>query len=79
MYSDFLLIRKMRQGDDASFDLFIRTYYKDIFNYCRRRCGDMECAEDLTQDVLTLFHKIIRVPTKGEGAELSVYYSRKPL
>ncbi|HJA99791.1 MAG TPA: RNA polymerase sigma factor [Candidatus Mediterraneibacter merdavium] len=68
MYSDFLLIRKMRQGDDASFDLFIRTYYKDIFNYCRRRCGDMECAEDLTQETfLRFFTKLSEYRHRGKA------------
>lgn len=55
MYSEFLLIRKMKQGDDASFELFIRTYYRDILNYCRYRCGDVQCAEDLTQETFLRF------------------------
>ena len=27
---EFLLIRKMKQGDEAAFDLFVRKYYDDI-------------------------------------------------
>ena len=30
---DFLLIRKMKQGDDAAFDTFVRKYYDDILKY----------------------------------------------
>ena len=35
---DFLLIRKMRQGDEKAFDLFIHKYYRDILSYCNYHC-----------------------------------------
>ncbi len=65
MYSDFLLIRKMKQGDDIAFDLFVHKYYKKILTYCHYRCFDKEYAEDLTQETF------IRFFTK-----LSDYHSR---
>ena len=37
---DFLLIRKMKQGDDEAFELFIHKYYKDILSYCKYHCAD---------------------------------------
>ena len=55
MYNDFLLIRKMRQGDDYAFDLFIHRYYKEILTYCYCHCPDKLYAEDLTQETFVRF------------------------
>ena len=33
VYNDFLLIRKMKQGDDNAFDLFVHKYYQEILSY----------------------------------------------
>lgn len=52
---DFLLIRKMRRGDDAAFDLFVRKYYKEILTYCKCHCPDQTYAEDLTQETFVRF------------------------
>lgn len=38
MSSDFILIRKMKQGDDKAFDIFVHKYYKMILNYCNYHC-----------------------------------------
>ena len=51
MYNDFLLIRKMKQGDDNAFDLFVHKYYQEILSYCYHHCFDQTYAEDLTQEV----------------------------
>lgn len=55
MYSDFLLIRKMKQGDDDALDLFVRNYYQEILNYCYYHCPDQTYAEDLTQETFVRF------------------------
>lgn len=55
MYSDFLVIRKMKQGDETAFDLFVHQYYKKILIYCHYRCPDKEYAEDLTQETFVRF------------------------
>lgn len=55
MYSDFLLIRKMKQGEESAFDLFVRKYYKEILAYCGYRYPDKECAEDITQETFVRF------------------------
>ncbi|MGI6096083.1 MAG: RNA polymerase sigma factor [Lachnospiraceae bacterium] len=55
MYSDFLLIRKMKQGDDHAFDCFIRKYYQKILIYCNYHCLDKSYAEDLTQETFIRF------------------------
>mgnify|MGYP001532094519 CR=1 FL=1 len=52
---DFLLIRKMKQGDDDAFDTFVRKYYNDILKYCVYHCSDAEYAEDLTQETFANF------------------------
>ena len=52
---DFLLIRKMKQGDDDAFDVFVRKYYNDILKYCSYHCFDAEYAEDLTQETFANF------------------------
>lgn len=56
---DFLLIQKMRHGDENAFDVFVRKYYKDILKYCSYHCPDTACAEDLTQETfLHFFEKL---------------------
>lgn len=55
MYSDLLLIRKMKQGEESAFDLFVRKYYKEILAYCGYRCSDREYAEDITQETFVRF------------------------
>lgn len=55
MDADFLLIRKMRQGNEAAFDLFVHKYYKDILTYCSYHCPDKEYAEDITQETFVRF------------------------
>lgn len=55
MYSDFLLIRKMKQGDNAALDVFVRRYYQEILIYCHCHCFDKAYAEDLTQETFVRF------------------------
>lgn len=55
MYSDFLLIKKMKQGDDVAFDIFVRKYYLEILTYCYYHCPDKGYAEDLTQETYVRF------------------------
>ena len=55
MYNDFLLIRKMKQGDDNAFDLFVHKYYQEILSYCYHHCFDKTYAEDFTQETFIRF------------------------
>lgn len=34
MDQDFLLIRRMKGGDEAAMDLFVRKYYSRVLSYC---------------------------------------------
>lgn len=55
MDADFILIRKMKQGDEQAFDIFVRKYYEQILKYCSYHCSDQEYARDLTQETFTRF------------------------
>ncbi len=52
---DFLLILKMKQGNEQAFEKFVRKYYSQILQYCKYHCFDMEYAEDLTQETFLKF------------------------
>ena len=52
---DHVLIRKMRQGDEEAFNLFVHKYYEDILRYCRYHSDNREDAKDLTQDTFLRF------------------------
>ena len=53
--NDSMLIKRMRQGDDTAFELFVHTYYGEILNYCHYHCPDEEYAIDLTQETFVRF------------------------
>lgn len=55
MNTDSKVIKQMRQGDDAAFDLFIHKYYSEILKYCTYHCSDREEAKDLTQETFLRF------------------------
>ena len=56
---DFLLLQRMKRGDENAFDVFVRKYYKEILNYCNYPCPDTSTAEDLTQETfLRFFEKL---------------------
>ena len=67
VYNDFLLIRKMKQGDDNAFDLFVHKYYQEILSYCYHHCFDQTYAEDLTQETfIRFFTKLSDYHYKGK-------------
>lgn len=60
MDADFILIRKMKRGDDEAFDVFVRKYYGEILKYCTYHCESIASAEDLTQE--TFCHFFAKLP-----------------
>lgn len=60
MDADFILIRKMKRGDDEALDVFVRKYYGEILKYCTYHCQSIESAEDLTQE--TFCHFFAKLP-----------------
>lgn len=55
MNIDFLLIQKMKRGDESAFDIFVRKHYAEILKYCNYHCLDTSYAEDLTQETFLHF------------------------
>lgn len=54
---DFLLLQRMKRGDENAFNVFVRKYYKEILNYCNYHCPDTSTAEDLTQETFCAFSR----------------------
>lgn len=55
MDMDFLLIQKMRMGDETAIDQFVDKYYSKINKYCRMHISDAYLAEDMTQETFVRF------------------------
>lgn len=55
MDADFLLIHRMKNGDDQAIESFVRKYYPVILRYCRLHTRDAGYAEDLTQETFARF------------------------
>ncbi len=55
MDKDFLLVRKMQNGDEDAMNRFVEKYYDKILNYCHYHCYDRQAAQDLTQDTFVRF------------------------
>ena len=48
MFEDYILIQKIKNGDQNAFERVIEKYYHSIYFYCVRRCyGNVELAADL--------------------------------
>ena len=48
---DYILVRRIQNGDPEAFEALVRKYYQNIYQFCVRRCnGDTALAADLTQD-----------------------------
>lgn len=57
MDEDFLLVRKMKIGDETAMETFVTKYYPAIRNYCRLHT-DRDCdAEDITQAAFERFFR----------------------
>lgn len=68
MDPEFLLIKKMKKGDEESFEIFIRKYYGDILAYCGHHCGDRQYAEDIAQETfLRFFAGLSRYSHRGKS------------
>ncbi|MFT3984930.1 MAG: RNA polymerase sigma factor [Lachnospiraceae bacterium] len=57
MDTDFLLIHRMKKGDEKAFAVFIKKYYSEILRYCTYHCHDIHYAEDLTQETFSHFFR----------------------
>ena len=57
MDRDFLLIARMRLGDDRAIEEFVGKYYPMILRYCRLHTTNRCDAEDLTQETFEKFFR----------------------
>lgn len=57
MDSDFLLIHRMKKGEEDALEVFVRKYYPLILKYCRYHTADDGYAEDLTQETFERFFR----------------------
>ena len=59
MDADFLLLHRMRAGDDPAIEAFVRKYYPGILRYCRLHLNDPLLAEDVTQETFAKFFQTL--------------------
>lgn len=59
MDADFLLIHRMKSGDDSAIEDFVRKYYPVILRYCHLHIRDTGLAEDATQEVFARFFRTL--------------------
>ena len=74
MDQDFLLIRKMKQGDEEAMEVFVRRYYSQILKYCCFHCGDRQQAQDLTQETFLRFFRAL-AGYRYKGKTLNYLYT----
>lgn len=58
--ADFLLVQKMRMGDEKAFESFVTKYYPLILQYCWSHIKDYGYAEDMTQETFTRFFRTFK-------------------
>ena len=59
MDTDFLLLHRMRNGDDQAIEDFVRKYYPRVLRYCHLHIKDTGYAEDLTQETFARFFRTL--------------------
>ena len=59
MDADFLLLHRMKYGDDQAIEDFVRKYYPMILRYCHLHIQDTGYAEDLTQETFVRFFRTL--------------------
>ena len=87
MDSDFLLICRMKNGDELAIDAFVRKYYPAVLRYCHLHIHDPGYAEDMTQETFArFFHTLPQYRHYGKAinylyviaSNLCRDYCRKP-
>lgn len=58
MDADLFLIHRMRNGDEAAIESFVRKYYPAIFRYCYYHTAHRFQAEDLAQETFYRFFRL---------------------
>lgn len=73
MDGEFFLVRRMKGGEEAAMEQFVRKYYDPILSYCCHHTTVYGLAEDLTQETFERFFSIsAHLPAYGKTGELPV-------
>lgn len=59
MNSDFLLIQKVKNGNEEAGEQLVNKYYASIYQYCFLHVRNRDHAEDLTQDTFVRFFEAL--------------------
>ncbi|MBC8230013.1 sigma-70 family RNA polymerase sigma factor [bacterium] len=59
MTEDETLIARFRDGDQDAFSKLVNKYKSLIFSYVRRKVGDSDDADDITQDVFVKAYRAL--------------------
>ena len=57
MDRDFILVQRMRMGEEEAVEIFVTRYYPGILAYCRAHVSDRGHAEDITQETFERFFR----------------------
>ena len=60
---DFLLIKKVKNGDDQAGEQLIRKHYSSIYQYCFLHLRDRDLAEDMTQETFSRYFESLEMYT----------------
>lgn len=75
--TDFLLIMKMKQGNEQAFDEFVHRYYEEILKYCRYhyKGKTKNYLYTIAGNLCKNFYKKKNdIPTEGEKLESESYF-----
>lgn len=59
MTEDEILIDQFRNGDQDAFSKLMQKYQTPIFDYVRRKVGNDDDANDITQEVFVKVHRAL--------------------
>lgn len=55
MTADFLLVQKIRNGNNQAGNQLVEKYYSSIYQYCYLHTHNQEYAEDMVQETFVRF------------------------
>ncbi|MDO4169907.1 MAG: sigma factor [Lachnospiraceae bacterium] len=68
---DFLLMKKVKNGNREASEQFIKKYYPVIYQYCFLHIHDRHDAEDMTQETFVRFFQSLQ--TYNERGKAKYY------
>lgn len=57
---DYLLVQRMRMGDEKALEAFVTKYYPAILKYCHLHIEDYGYAEDMAQETFARFFRTLK-------------------